>query len=99
MEAIMGTYSIAEAKNALPSLVHAAETGQCVQITRRGKPVAVLLSMDDYERLTTPRPSFSAALAQFFSLPPQDFSQDPSHDLSLDLSDLRDTSPGRSFDW
>ncbi len=86
------SYSIAEAKNALPSLVHAAETGQCVQITRRGKPVAVLLSMDDYSRLTNPQPTFALALQQFLSLPPEDLSPDP-------FSNLRDASPGRSFDW
>lgn len=86
------SYSIAEAKNALPSLVHAAETGQCVQITRRGKPVAVLLSMEDYARLTNPQPTFSAALQAFFKLPPEDLSPDP-------FAHVRDASPGRSFDW
>ena len=45
------TYSIAEAKNNLSSLVHEAETGRAVPITRRGKSVARLISEADYQRL------------------------------------------------
>ena len=42
--------SIAEAKNQLPALVHRAEAGEAVTITRRGKPVAVMVSAELYER-------------------------------------------------
>jgi len=45
------TFSIAEAKDRLPRLVHAAEAGVPVALTRRGKPVAVLISMAEYDRL------------------------------------------------
>lgn len=38
----MASYSVAEAKDRLPSLLNAAEAGEEVVITRRGKPVAVL---------------------------------------------------------
>lgn len=38
----MAHYSIADAKNRLPSLVSASERGERVTITRRGKPVAEL---------------------------------------------------------
>ncbi len=48
--------------------------------------------MDDYSRLTNPQPTFAFALQQFLSLPPEDLSPDP-------FSNLRDASPGRSFDW
>ena len=85
-------YSIAEAKNTLPNLVHVAEAGQRVEITRRGKPVAVLLSMDDYDRLTQSQPSFSQALQQFCSLPNP---QIP--DTVFDS--LRDSSPAREFSF
>ena len=47
----MPQVSIAEAKNGLTRLIHAAEQGETVHITRRGKPVAVLVSEDVYERL------------------------------------------------
>jgi prevent-host-death family protein len=39
-------YSIAEARNHLPAIVHDAERGKPIHLTRRGKPVAVLLSID-----------------------------------------------------
>ena len=48
-------YSIAEAKNNLSGLVHEAEHGHPVRLTRRGKPVAVLISTEQYERLSKPR--------------------------------------------
>ena len=47
----MTEISIAEAKNQLTRLIRAAENGKPVHITRRGKPVAVLLSEDEYARL------------------------------------------------
>ena len=42
---------ITEAKNALTALVHQAEAGKPVRLTRRGKPVAVLVSEEAYRRL------------------------------------------------
>ena len=43
--------SIAEAKTQLTRLISQAELGEAVHITRRGKPVAVLLSESEYARL------------------------------------------------
>jgi prevent-host-death family protein len=45
-------FSIAEAKNRLPTIVHSVENGPSVELTRRGKPVAVILSIQEYERLS-----------------------------------------------
>lgn len=43
--------SVAEAKNHLPALIHEVEGSQApVEITRRGKTVAVLLSSEAYRR-------------------------------------------------
>lgn len=47
----MKTVSIAQAKNSLTELLYEAEGGRPVQVTRRGKAVAVLLSEAEYERL------------------------------------------------
>ncbi|NGY06507.1 type II toxin-antitoxin system Phd/YefM family antitoxin [Solimonas terrae] len=47
----MKAVSIADAKNRLTELLYAAEDGQPVQVTRRGQPVAVLLSDAEYLRL------------------------------------------------
>ena len=46
-------YSIAEARNSLPKIVREAEAGREVALTRRGKPVAVLVGRVDYERLVS----------------------------------------------
>lgn len=43
----MTRYSIADAKNRLPSLVSASERGERVTITRYGKPVAELRPVAD----------------------------------------------------
>jgi prevent-host-death family protein len=56
----MKRVSVAEARNRLPALIHDAES-EPVEIMRRGKPVAVLISREDFDRLP-PRPSFHAAM-------------------------------------
>jgi prevent-host-death family protein len=58
-------YSIASARNRLPALVHDVERGPAVQLTRRGKPVAVLLSIDEYERIHPGQPDFWEAVSRF----------------------------------
>ena len=43
--------SIREAKAKLASLIQQAEKGKAVRLTRRGKPVAVIVSEQEYARL------------------------------------------------
>jgi len=51
------TYSIAEARNQFATLVRdAEESNQPVQVTRRGQPVAVILSAEEYARLLANQP-------------------------------------------
>lgn len=57
----MRSVSIAEAKNRLPELVHASED-EPIQIVRRGRPVAVLMSTAHFSR-TEPRPGGIAEAA------------------------------------
>jgi prevent-host-death family protein len=45
-----------EARSQLPSLLEAAERGQSTIITKRGKPVAALVPIGDYEK-TEKQPS------------------------------------------
>ena len=52
---MLKTCSIAEAKSHLSKVVRQAEDGPPVELTRRGRPVAVVLSIRDYERLNTTR--------------------------------------------
>jgi antitoxin Phd len=52
-------YSIAEARSNLPKIVDQAEAGAEVELTRRGKPVAVIISHRQTERLRSERPRFA----------------------------------------
>jgi prevent-host-death family protein len=58
-------YSITEAKNQLSSLVHEVERGVRVELTRRGKAVAVILSKGDDSRPQTGGSGFWEALREF----------------------------------
>lgn len=49
----MQSFSIADARSQLPKIIHTVEKGDVTQLTRRGKPVAVLLSVQEYETLVT----------------------------------------------
>jgi len=53
--------SIANAKNTLPRLVHKVEDGATVTLTRRGKPVAILISLSELEHLRGDRRRFDKA--------------------------------------
>lgn len=91
----MHSYSLAEARNHLTAIVRRVEKSAAVELTRRGKPVAVILSIEEYHRLAAPRASFASAFAQFrktvdlaaLNLGPQVF------------ADVRDTDPGREPSW
>ena len=89
-------FSIAEAKNRLPALVHSTDEGVAIELTRRGKPVAVLISIRDYERLTRQQEGFWSALESFRRRQPE--SQE-SVITDADFSGLRDRSPGRGEPW
>jgi prevent-host-death family protein len=87
-------YSVAEARNQLAALVHEAEAGKPVRITRWGRPVAVLLSEREYERLTGRLRGFWDAYEAFrASLDPGDLQA--SEDA---FQDVRDRSPGREVE-
>lgn len=58
-------YSIAEARSRLPSIVDQAEAGVEVELTRRGQPVAVLVSRREFERLRGQRVHFGDAYRTF----------------------------------
>ena len=92
----MRRYSVTEARRSLPSLIRAAESGHAVEISRRGEPVAVLLSRRRFEDLTSGRPDFMEAYRAF--LQETDVA---ALDLDPDkiFSGARDRSPGRGFQW
>ena len=83
--------SVAEARQNFARLIKRAQQGRAIEITRRGEPVAVLLSATEYLSLTGERPSFVEAIDRV------------RHRLGVDelgigddeFEGLRDESPGR----
>lgn len=84
-------FSIAEAKERLPSLIHGVEAGSPVTLTRHGKPVAVLLSLQHFERLQKKKEGFWIALSAFRRVV-----EKAEVEISdADFDSLRDRSSGR----
>jgi len=65
--------SLAEARDRLTGLVRDVERGDRVQLTRRGKPVAVLVSREEYDRLRARRLSPASALRAWREAVPADY--------------------------
>jgi prevent-host-death family protein len=59
-------YSIAEAKTHLPQLIHKAEQEGEVHLSRHGKEVAVIISIQEYQRLNRIKRNFSEVLDDLF---------------------------------
>jgi len=83
-------YSIAEARHDLAAIVHEAETEGPIEFTRRGKPVAVLLALEDYRRLTHKDFDFWEAYQTFRAS--ADFE---ALDIGPEVFDVREHSSGR----
>lgn len=85
-------HSIADARRNLPTLIREAEGGMALQLTRRGKPVAMLIGCRQFDRLTAKRTGFAAAYGNFrqttdlpgLAIDPDDV-----------FGDVRDATPGR----
>jgi len=90
----MDSYSIAEARDQFTSLLRSVqEHQQPVEVTKHGKPVAVVISIREYIKFRDGKKDFWEEL--------QEFSKDidPKNLLtSEDLQDLRDSSTGRNVD-
>ncbi len=89
----MDVRTIAHAKNNLPKLIHAAEAGDDIRISRHGKLVAVMISAERYQQ------HFNAGTGIF-----QAIMQWREKQSELDLTDAevdswRDRSPAREFTW
>ena len=83
-------YSIAEARHDFAAIVHEAETEGPIEFTRRGRPVAVLLALDDYKRLAQKDFDFRAAYEQFRAS--ADFE---ALDIGPEIFDVREHTSGR----
>jgi len=93
----MSQVSIAEAKNALTRLIYEAERGAAIHITRRGKPVAVLVSEAEYERLKAgeQKKDVWQALQEWRAQAGFDWPELTPEEVDS----WRDRSPGREFSW
>lgn len=85
--------TIAHAKNHLPKLIHAAEAGDDIRISRHGKLVAVLISAQRYEQRFATEAGVFQAIEEWRA-----------HYPCVDLSDAevdswRDRSPARENPW
>lgn len=62
-------WTLQDAKNRFSAVVDAALAGQPQEVTRRGKPAVVVLSVEDYNRILTDarhsRESFASHLLAF----------------------------------
>lgn len=88
------SYAIAEARANLPTLIDEVEAGVAVELTRRGKVVAVMISVAEYQRLRSKRVSFQEAYQQFLK-------KHSLAEVGLEpdfARKVRDRSPGRKVD-
>ena len=90
----MKTSTIAEAKNNLSQLIHQLESDEAIHLTRHGKPVAVMLSEANYQKLTHKDNSLYQAIQQW-----RNQLEGDSALTNAELKTLRAASQGREFSW
>ncbi len=90
------SYSIAEARDRLSRVVHEAESRGPVELTRRGRTVAVVVSANDYARLGAGRKPVHRVVEEIRE-------QFCIGELGIDPDELlvgaREGSAGRDFAW
>jgi prevent-host-death family protein len=62
---MLKSFSVTEARRNLPSLIREVEKGETVEVTRRGKPVAVLIPTKEYAELNGPSQDLWRAIQEF----------------------------------
>ncbi len=87
-------YSIARARAQLPGIVRAVEHGASVEITRRGEPVAVVMSLETHDRLVARRKTFAEAYDQLVDR----LGERPSAVRAKYFDQLRDSDTGRKVE-
>ena len=87
------TYSVAEARNQLPALLHDVEAGAEISLSRRGRRVAVLMSAARFAELSAAKPDLWTALESFWARHTEEDLQ--ALDIEGALRGIRDPSPGR----
>lgn len=93
----MTEYSIAEGNSNFAKIIREAESKGPVRIVRRGKAIAVVLSVEEYERLSAPPKDFWSAYLRWRSQ--VDWSGITNDEIDEIFKDVRDKSPGRDFSF
>ena len=89
--------SIAATKNNLPKYIHEAEEGNDICITRHGKAVAMLVSIDRYKSKFTQEDNGLYGAIMTWRKKLDSDNCDLWTDKEIDA--LRDKSPARDFSW
>ncbi|MDO9167624.1 MAG: type II toxin-antitoxin system Phd/YefM family antitoxin [Methylobacter sp.] len=90
----MKTSTIAEAKNNLSQLINQLGSDEPIHLTRHGKPVAVMLSEANYQKLTHKDNSLYQAIQQWRNQLDSNIAL-----TETELKCMRATSQGREFSW
>ncbi len=90
----MKTSTIAEAKHNLSQLICQVETDEIIHITRHGKPVAVMLSEANYQKLTHKKNNLLQAIQQW-----REQLTDDGALTESELKTIRNSSQNRAFSW
>jgi prevent-host-death family protein len=96
IEVNMQSFSIADARSQLPTIIHTVEKGGVTQFTRRGKPVAILLSLKEYETLLLQR---KGSLLQAFNAYSSLMQSTTDEILNEEIDSWRDKEIGRKLPW
>ena len=86
--------TIAEAKNNLSQLIYQLEANETIHLTRHGKPVAVMLSEANYQKLIHKNNSLYQAIQQWRT--------ELNDEVALtetELNNIRTSSQERVFTW
>jgi len=86
--------TIAEAKNNLSQLIYQLESDETIHLTRHGKPVAVMLSEANYQKLVHKNNSLYQAIQQWRSE-----LKDETTLTEAELKNIRTSSQERVFTW
>jgi prevent-host-death family protein len=92
---MMPTYSVADACNHFAEIVHDLKHVSQIEVTRRGRPVAILISVEEFEKSRSGNLDFADAYGAFRST--VDLTQ---AGIEPEIFEgLRDASPGGEMSW
>lgn len=93
----MSRYTIAQANNQLSTIVHESEHGTTVRLTRRGKPMVIMLNIDEYTKLCATSNNWWENYLKWHKA--ADFSNVTNDDMDAVFANVRDRSPGRDLSF